>query len=227
MQALLVCDDYDESAILSLAMQRVGLTVTTTQDIERASRLFAEHGYEFILLAVRIGRPADQVRRFRRETEVPIVIISNSSNEDVLCQALDAGADWVLTRPYSTRLLIMQLRALLRRTKDTAFLRLPILSVGQVRLDPSTRTVAVGQRPSRRLTPLEFRLLYTLMIHRGQTVPTPTLIERVWGYEGEGSQELARGLVSRLRAKIEENPKSPRYILTVPGIGYMLTNPEE
>ncbi|MBC7316924.1 MAG: response regulator transcription factor, partial [Chloroflexi bacterium] len=196
-------------------------------DIERASRLFAEHGYEFIFLAVRIGRPADQVRRFRRETEVPIVIISNSSNEDVLCQALDAGADWVLTRPYSTRLLIMQLRALLRRTKDTAFLRLPILSVGQVRLDPSTRTVAVGQRPSRRLTPLEFRLLYTLMIHRGQTVPTPTLIERVWGYEGEGSMELARGLVSRLRAKIEENPKSPRYILTVPGIGYMLTNPEE
>lgn len=227
MQALLVCDDYDEAAILSLAMQRVGLTVTATQDIERASRLFAEHNHEFILLAVRIGRPADQVRRFRRETEAPIVIISNSANEDVLCQALDAGADWVLTRPYSTRLLIMQLRALLRRTKDTAFLRLPILSVGDVRLDPSTRTVAVGQKPARRLTPLEFRLLYTLMIHRGQTVPTPTLIERVWGYEGEGSMELARGLVSRLRAKIEENPKAPRYVLTVPGIGYMLASPED
>ena len=226
MQALLVCDDYDETAILSLALQRVGLTVTATQDIERASRLFAENGYEFILLAVRIGRPADQVRRFRRETEVPIVIISNTTNEDVLCQALDAGADWVLARPYSVRLLIMQLRALLRR-KDTAFLRLPVLSIGEVRLDPSTRIVTVNQKPARRLTPLEFRLLYTLMIHRGQTVPTSTLIERVWGYEGEGNVELARGLVSRLRAKIEENPKAPRYILTVPGVGYLLANPEE
>ena len=77
------------------------------------------------------------------------------------------------------------------------------------------------------MTHLEFRLLYTLMMHRGQTLPTAALVERVWGYEGEGSPELVRGLISRLRAKIEHNPKSPRLVLTVPGVGYCLSNSEE
>jgi two-component system KDP operon response regulator KdpE len=227
MQALLVCDDADESAILTLALQRVGLTVATSLDIERAQRLFAERPADLVLLAVRVGRPADQVRRFRRETEAPLVLISSSANEDVLCQALDAGADWVQPRPYSMRLLIMQLRALLRRTKDTSYTRLPALSVGEVRLDLATRAVMVGNHPPRHLTPLEFRLLYTLMVHRGQTVPTPALIERVWGYEGEGNAELARKLIYRLRHKVEENPQAPRYILTVPSVGYLLANPQE
>lgn len=227
MQALLVCDDADESAMLTLALQRVGLTVTTSAEVERAQRLFNDRPADLVLLAVRVGRPADQVRRFRRETQVPLVLISTSANEEVLCQALDAGADWVQPRPYSIRLLIMQLRALLRRTNDTGLLSLPALSVGEVHLDLATRTVTVSTRAPRHLTPLEFRLLYTLMVHRGQTVPTPALIERVWGYEGEGNAVLARGLVSRLRHKVEENPQAPRYILTVPGLGYLLANPQE
>jgi DNA-binding response OmpR family regulator len=101
------------------------------------------------------------------------------------------------------------------------------LRVGEVSLNPGTRAVQVGVRPPRRLTPLEFRLLYTLMAYRGQTVPTQTLIERVWGYEGEGSPDLARGVVSRLRSKIEERRDEPRYILTIPGIGYVLAVPAD
>jgi two-component system KDP operon response regulator KdpE len=65
------------------------------------------------------------------------------------------------------------------------------------------------------------------MMHRGQTLPTATLVERVWGYEGEGNMDLVRGLISRLRAKIEENPRLPRYIVTVPGVGYRLSSPQE
>ncbi len=132
----------------------------------------------------------------------------------------------VLTRPYSARLLISQIRALLRRSAGTALTPLPTLQVGGLHLIPATRTVSVGRQGSRRLTPLEFRLLYTLMIHPGQTIPTESLIERVWGYEGEGSVELARGLVSRLRAKVESNPREPVLIVTVPGVGYVLANPD-
>ena len=64
--------------------------------------------------------------------------------------------------------------------------------------------------PHVRLTQLEYRLLYTLLIHRGQILPTATLIEHVWGYDGEGNMDLVRGLVRRLRAKVEENPRQPR-----------------
>ncbi|NIP44340.1 MAG: DNA-binding response regulator, partial [candidate division Zixibacteria bacterium] len=70
-----------------------------------------------------------------------------------------------------------------------------------------------------RLTQLEFRLIYTLMIRAGQIIPTDQIVEHVWGYAGEGNRELVRGLVQRLRAKIETNPRTPQYILTESGIG--------
>ncbi len=80
--------------------------------------------------------------------------------------------------------------------------------------------VESSDRPSKRLTHLEFRLLYTLMINRGQILPTDTIVERVWGYSGQGDRELVRGLISRLRAKVKLDPRNPSYILTVPGVGY-------
>jgi DNA-binding response OmpR family regulator len=71
-----------------------------------------------------------------------------------------------------------------------------------------------------RLTHLEFRLLYTLMVNQGQIIPTETIVEHVWGYTGDGDRDLIRGLVSRLRAKVETDPRSPRWILT--GAGHWL-----
>ena len=90
--------------------------------------------------------------------------------------------------------------------------------MGDLTLDPSTRTVTVTGGQRRRLTPLEFRLLYTLILYRGQTLPTALLVERVWGYEGDGSTDLVRGLVRRLRTKVEQDPRQPRHVLTVPGV---------
>jgi DNA-binding response OmpR family regulator len=87
-------------------------------------------------------------------------------------------------------------------------------------LDPATRTVQVADRPPHRLTHLEFRLLYTLMLHRGHIMSTENIVERVWGYTGRGDRELVRGLVRRLRAKVEPDPRSPTFIVTVPSVGY-------
>jgi len=87
-------------------------------------------------------------------------------------------------------------------------------------LDPTTRTVEVSGKTGQRLTHLEFRLLYTLMVNRGQVIPTETLVERVWGYTGKGDRDLIRGLVSRLRTKTEVDPRNPQFIITVPGVGY-------
>jgi len=226
MYALLVSDNNDETAILSLVLQRVGLAVTLSDDLDRALKSWPSRPADMIVLALREMPPAAQVRRVRAETEVPLALTTNDLDEDALYEAYDAGADLVVCRPYSARLLVSQLRALLRRSSGTPLLNLPTLSVGKLTLDPSSRDVQMEGFPSRRLTHLEFRLLYTLMIHQGQTLPTETIVGRVWGYADEDNRDLVRLLISRLRAKVEKDPKNPRYILTVPGVGYRLHNPE-
>jgi DNA-binding response OmpR family regulator len=123
-------------------------------------------------------------------------------------------------------LLIAQVRALARRAGTIPLSNLPEMTAVGLSLDPATRTVQViGQSP-RRLTHLEFRLLYTLMVNRGQVLSTETIVEHVWGYTGQGDRDLVRGLIRRLRLKVEPEPGQPAYILTVPGVGYSFTQPE-
>ena len=224
MLALVLCDEADETALLGLTAQRAGATVQSSPRLEHALQILQRQQVDLVIVALRSGALVDTARRVRRDVTIPLAVISASRDEDTLCRVYEAGADVVLTRPYSARLLIYQLRALMRRTAGTTLAPLPSLRAGDLQLVPATRTAVVGTQAARRLTPLEFRLLYTLVTHPGQTIPTETLIERVWGYEGEGSAELVHGLVSRLRAKIESNPREPAIILTVPGVGYVLAS---
>ena len=227
MQALLICDDPDELAILAVTLRRTGLTVASGDKLAPALAELPQRPVDLILLAMRDSPPDTQTQQVRRQTAVPLVLISSAPDEETLCRAYDAGADLVVPRPYSSRLLLMQVRALTRRGPGTTISSLPYMRSGALTLDPSNRAVQVEDRSPRRLTQLEFRLLYTLMMHRGQTLPASTLIERVWGYEGEGSSDLVRGLVRRLRIKVEPDPREPRYVLTVPGVGYRLTYEDE
>jgi DNA-binding response OmpR family regulator len=220
MYALLICQNPDERALLSLILQRAGLAVTTAGVLDRALDTWQERPADLILIAT-AGDPVDQVRRTRAETNVPIVQIPDGViGEESHFQILELGADLVVPRPYGARLLIAQVRALMRRAGNVPLSELPTLSLAGLTLDPSARTVEVQGYPPRRLTHLEFRLLYNLMIHRGQILPVEVIVERVWGYSGQGDRELVRGLVSRLRAKVEPEPRSPRFILTLPGVGY-------
>ena len=225
MYALLIAQDADERAVLSLALQRAGVAVTTATDLERAMRSWFERPADLVLLAID-GDPVAQVRRVRTDTEVPIVAIIDGAGEDVHYDMLESGADLVISRPFSARLLIAQLRALLRRAGNVPLSSLSTLSLAGLTLDPAARTVKVNDLAPRRLTHLEFRLLYTLMIHPGQILPPELIVERVWGYSGQGDKDLVRGLVSRLRAKVEPEPRSPRYVITLPGVGYAF-DPEE
>lgn len=227
MYALLLAENADERAVLSLVLQRAGLAVTTASDVERALQTWPQRPVDLILLALRSDDPLTDVRRIRAETAVPIVAIVSQEDEQFLYELLEAGADQVVSRPFSARLLIAQLRALLRRAGGMPLFSLPTLSLADLTLDPATRTIQVIGQPSRRLTHLEFRLLYTLMVHRGQVLPTETIVEQVWGYSGRGDKDLVRGLVRRLRAKVEPDPRHPRYVLTVPGIGYSFNRQQE
>jgi DNA-binding response OmpR family regulator len=219
MYALLLAQNSDERAVLSIVLQRAGLAVTAGANLERALRIWPERPADLILLALP-GDPLVHLGTIRAETTVPVIVIANQVDEDLHFDLLEAGADLVVSRPFSARLLIAQAQALLRRAGNVPLSRLISLNVADLTLDPSTRTVQVPGQPARRLTHLEFRLLYALMIHRDQVLPTETIVEQVWGYSGQGDKDLVRGLIRRLRTKVEPDPSNPRYILTVPGLGY-------
>jgi DNA-binding response OmpR family regulator len=221
MYALLIAPDADEAAIFSLVLQRSGLAVTTARSVERAVQTWPERPADLVLATLTVDDAVAQVHRIRAETVVPLAIVVDPIPELLHYALLEAGADMVIQRPFGARLLVAQMRALLRRAGGVPLVSLPTLTLSGLTLDPATHSVSLEDLPPRRLTHLEFRLLYTLMVHRGQVLPTDILVERVWGYaEDAGSRELVRGLVSRLRAKIESDPRQPRFVRTIPGVGY-------
>ena len=225
MQALLIACDQDESAILSVVLQRAGLTHERANSLEAVLEAHPPKPADMLIIAgtTPVAELHAQIRRLRAQTEAPLLLITEKLTEDDQVLLLKAGVDLLVERPFSARLLIAQTQALLRRTAGVHFFSLPTLTIAGLTLNPATRTVQVLGGEEQRLTQLEFRLLYTLMVHRGQILPAEVLVEHVWGYAGEGDRNLVRGLMSRLRAKIEPQPKTPRYVVTIPGVGYQFT----
>jgi DNA-binding response OmpR family regulator len=222
MYALLLAHNADESAVLRLALQRAGFASRVTTDLKQAIQEWENQPSDLILLSFKDGAELEQICELRSQTEVPLVVVTNLIGEDLHVDLYEASVDLVVFRPFSTRLLIAQLRGLLKRSTGTSIFNLPSFTLGDLTLEPSVRTIQLKDLPPKHLTKLEFRLLYTLMVHNGQVLATETLVEQVWGYSGRGDRDLVRGLVKRLRTKVELDPHNPRFILTVPGVGYKL-----
>lgn len=221
MQAILVTGDPDERELLTLLLRHAGLAVATTSQLDRVAGRWLERPADIIVVAVEAADGlAREVAAVRSITQVPLLIIGERLPEAVLCELLAAGADLVLARPVAPRVLAQYTRVLLRRARSVPPFLLSSLDLAAIRLDPSTRTVSVSGQEPQRLTQLEFRLLYVLMTNREHVVPLEIIIERVWGYTGDGNRDLVRGLVSRLRRKVEPNPNRPCFIQTIPGTGY-------
>ena len=230
MQALLVSKEAEERDILTFVLRHMGLAVATTSELERVTSNWLERPADLIVVAIDDSSGyVEKVQAVRAVTEVPLLIVCNRPTEQHLCALLKAGADLVLPRPVSPRVLGQYARTLLRRVGGVPSFVLPQLELDTIRVNPATRTVRVNGREPQRLTQLEFRLLYVLMLNRGQVIPTEVIIERVWGYTGDGNRDLLRGLISRLRRKIEPSPNEPYFIQTIPGAGYrfMLLEPEQ
>ena len=222
MHAILFSPYIEEASVLNLLLQKAGFTVRTVHNLDQAINAWPEQPADFVLITLpeNITRAKKHIENIRLHTVIPICIISDPINEGVQVELLESGADLVIQRPFGIRLLHAQIKSLLRRSAGIPFFSLPTLSQQDIVLDPSMRTVKVGDNQAKRLTQLEFRLLYTLMTNVGQILPTEQIVEHVWGYSGEGNRDLVRGLVQRLRSKVEPNPRQPRYVLTEPGIGY-------
>jgi DNA-binding response OmpR family regulator len=222
MLTLLFAPDPDEAAILTLILERAGFEVRLISEADRIAQAWQDRPAELFFFAFVDDKALtpEYISQLRLENQAPIVLLLERSEERRQVSLIEAGADLIFVRPTSPRLLVAQLRALMRRSSGLPYFSLPALSQAGVTLDPSKRSVQVADRAAARLTQLEFRLLYALMTHPGRVVPSENLVEYVWGYGGDGSQSLVRGLISRLRSKLEPDPSNPKYILTEAGIGY-------
>ncbi len=229
MDALVFTDNAEEAAILNLVLQQAGFNVKSVKDLTKAIDNWPETPLDLICVTLSedIQRDKKLLVQIRAHTVIPLILIVDPLKEEEEISILSEGADLVVTRPYSARLLLARIRALLRRTAGMPFFSLPSLNQGDIELDPANHSVRVGNAPSIRLTQLEFRLLYSLMIHVGQIIPTDKIVEQVWGYSGEGNTDLVRGLVQRLRSKVERDRQNPQYIITEKGIGYYFNRFDE
>lgn len=225
VHAIIVADNQEDRDYLSFILRHAGLAVATSGDLPRISATLVERPVDLIVLSAAVDQALTQnVAAARANTQAPIFVITDPIGENGHCQILDSGADLVLARPISARILSRYVWVFLRRAIDMPAFVLPALELEAISLDPASRSVTMDGRDTKQLTQLEFRLLYVLMTNRGQIIPSEVIVERVWGYTGEGNRELVRGLIRRLRRKIEPDPEQPRYIQNVPGVGYRFTN---
>jgi len=226
MQALLITDNLQDEAILSTAIRLAGMHIATVGSLQSGLKTMSDSPADVFVVAVRNITPVAVVREIRAIAVAPLILIVEGIDEDTHVGLVEAGADWVVERPYNTRLLGAYIRALSRRTGNVSRISLPNLDYAAVHLNPGNRSVSVGDAHPMRLSQLEFRLLHTLMIHQGQVLPTETIVEHVWGYSGDGDRSLVRGLINRLRMKIEPNANAPQYIRTVARVGYIFGSDE-
>ncbi|MCB8965393.1 MAG: response regulator transcription factor [Chloroflexota bacterium] len=221
MQVILVASNLEERDMLTYILKYAGMAVASSSSLQRVAAKWLERPADLVVVAgATVNELLAELVQLRQITQVPCLLIIESPSEEELCQLLRNGADLVLPRPVSPRILAEYTKTMLRRNRTVPTSVLPRLNVTEIKLDPDTRTIRVLDGDERRLTQLEFRLLYILMVNRGQVVPVDTIVERVWGYTGQGSRELVRGLISRLRRKIEPDISAPQFIQNVPGVGY-------
>jgi two-component system response regulator MtrA len=224
MKVLIISDDPNSAELLTLILRQAGLLSITSHgtDIEGTLAAYQREAPDSIFIDA--STPAfdilDICKALRLETIAPIVVSSPRAEEEYILQAFDLGIDEYVPKPFSPRLLVAKINALLRRARSVPLASVSSLQAAGLELSPERRTVRLPQRTETHLTNLEFRLLYCLMSNQGQVIPTDTIVQKVWGYSAEGDYRLVKGLVRRLRRKIEPNASEPYYVKTVPGIGY-------
>ena len=221
-QILAVEDEFDIRNILRALLEGDHYRFIEAENAERGEIEARSHKPDLLLVDLGLpdGNGIDLIRRIRAWSPVPIIVLSARTMEEQKIAALDAGADDNVTKPFSTPELLARVRAALRRnvrgTEQTAVLRL-----GEVQIDLARRE-AYGPQGELRLTPLEYRVLESLARHTGLIVRQAQLIREVWGPERQNDTGSLRVCMKNLRAKVEPDPRRPRYLVTEAGLGYRL-----
>ena len=221
MKTILVVDD--EPKIVQLArdyLEHAGFAVITAADGSTA--LHAARSSKPDLIVLDLGLPQldglDVTRSIRKESNVPIIMLTARSEETDKLIGLELGADDYLTKPFSPKELVARVRTVLRRT-DRAASPDEIIRVADLTLDVPRLRLTVGDHPIE-LTTTEFQLLTTLARQPGRIFTRGQLLDAVHGIAFESYERAIDAHIKNIRRKIEPNPREPRYILTVYGMGY-------
>jgi DNA-binding response OmpR family regulator len=221
MKILVADDDLELLGLVGFTLRQAGYLVIEAGDGAEALSVYQREQPDLVILDVNMPRydGFEVCRRIRAEASTPIMLLTVRSSEEDQVEGLDGGADDYLTKPFSPRTLRARVRALLRRSGVE---RPAALAAGDLALDVELQSVSLRGQPPVRLTNLEFRLLQYLLVNAGHTLTAEKLTTHVWGYQGLGDRQLLKQLVHRLRQKVERDPAEPQYLITVPGVGYML-----
>jgi DNA-binding response OmpR family regulator len=225
---LVIGDDVKSVNVLSFILRQEGYDVKGLVDRAQADQEWADQLTDLIVLDQDEIENAllRRIESIRGSSSVAMLLLAKTANEDDIISAYDSGIDDYIAKPFSYQMLLAHVNAQMRRARVVPSTLVPDLTAANLSLDPERHTVTLPNAQVRQLTNLEFRLLYCLMVNRGHVLTTETIIEKVWGYTGEGDRNLLKSLVSRLRAKVEPSPREPKLITTVPGVGYTFNPPE-
>ena len=220
---ILVVDDEPQIArVLKTTLASHGYSIRTAHDGDEAVQLMKDWPPDLVITDLRMPNMDGLAlcRHVRTKSEVPIIVLSVRGEERTKVEALDAGADDYVTKPFSVEELLARVRAALRRA---AAAKKPqsqeVIEVGDFRLDLEGHSVRLRGEEVK-LTPKEFDLLIYLARHPGKVITHRTLLAAVWGAGSIEQPEYLRVFVGHLRKKLEPEEKTPRYIITEPWVGY-------
>ncbi len=226
IQILVVDDEPRYLKLVRYNLETAGYEVITAATGEEALSLVAGKSPDLIILDIRLpGIDGYEVcTRIREFSSVPIIMLTAKGEEREKVQGLRLGADDYVIKPFGAEELMARVETVLRRSRIPEAKVPPVLSIGELSVDFVQRKVTIGGQEVS-LSPTEYRLLQCLAVNAGRVVVQEELQEKVWGPEYREYYEGLRVYIRRLRQKIEKDPNHPAYILTKPGVGYMLAPP--
>jgi two-component system KDP operon response regulator KdpE len=226
-RVLVVDDEPQIGRVMRTSLTSNGYDVRVAADGEAALELF--HDWHPDLVITDLSMPnltgLELCRQLRVLSDVPILVLSVKNDEKIKVEALDAGADDYVTKPFGMDELLARVRAALRRQPVVSSRDSRVVENGDFRIDLEAHRLTVKDREVH-LTPKEFELLFYMVKNSGAVLTHRRLLAAIWGGDYTEQTEYLRVFIGQLRKKIETNPASPRYILTEPWIGYRF-NPGE
>ena len=225
---ILVVDDEPQiTRVLRTSLTSKGYDIRVANDGETALEIMKDWTPDMVItdLAMPNMGGLELCRHLRTTTQVPIIVLSVRGEEKTKVQALDAGADDYVTKPFSMEELLARVRANLRRTGGSDAEETKVIEAGDLKIDLTAHQVTVEGKEVH-LTPKEFELLVYLARRPGKVVSHRNLLGAIWGGNSTEQVEYLRVFVGQLRKKLEPDASSPRYIVTEPWVGYRFQAPE-
>ncbi len=223
VKKILVVDDEKKIVdILKAYLERDGYRVITSYDGRSALDLARSNSPDLIILDLMLPEVSgwDVCREVRKESNVPVIMLTARDDTTDKIIGLELGADDYVTKPFDPKEIISRVRAVLRRSEGKAVSK-AILNVGDIVIDTEKRIVRRGER-NIELTPIEFEILRVLAENAGRVYSRMQILDRVQGDAYEGYERTIDSHIKNLRKKLEHDPEHPRYIITVYGVGYKL-----